>query len=602
MRQLARETYQLLKTNFKNLLIFEVVYRLITGAIFLQILNYALRFALRQAGYSYLTLGNAWKFLLKPWTLVMIVCVGALAILFIMVEIGGLIDAYSSAAYSLRLNPLDIFLGGIQSLADEVKKKNIKLVGVVITEFTLINLYFIYRVLTHVKPLDFVIKTMLEETWGKLFCILVLGSFFLIVIPSVFVIHGCMIEQKSFQSSINRSLDILKGRMRKTVFRLVVCQILVVLGVIASYMLCVVFAGILVVLFVEKNLEFAFLMEACERIEWVLLFTAGVVTCMIHFAAVTVQYYQYNNRMQHHKERWNFNYSSAKALSKKKLAGAMAVVIAGAGILCLFDTAYNGNVFTKSMAVVTEITAHRGSSKAAPENTMAAIVAAVEELADRVEIDVQETSDGVVVLSHDSTLKRVAGINKKVGDLTCAELQELDVGSWFSQEFAGEKIPTLAEVMEYSKGKIDLNIEIKNLGNDSRLPEKVMELVKEYDMKEQCVITAANIQYLYRIKGMEPEMKTGYILSAAYGNYYSDELVDFISIRSSFVTDSMIQKSHEAGKAIHAWTVNNRSEMERMKVLGVDNIITDYPVQVREVLYQEEATESLLGYLRLLLE
>ena len=78
--------------------------------------------------------------------------------------------------------------------------------------------------------------------------------------------------------------------------------------------------------------------------------------------------------------------------------------------------------------------------------------------------------------------------------------------------------------------------------------------------------------------------------------------MDFISIRSSFVSGKLVEAAHEKGKAIHAWAVNNKSEMERMKMLGVDNIITDYPVLAREIVYRERATETLFEYLRLVLK
>lgn len=600
MRQLAKETFQLIKINLKNLLLFEMVYRLITGPIFLQLMNYGLRFSLRMAGYSYLTLGNVGRFLLNPWTIVVIFGISVIGLLLITVEIGSLITAYSSAAYSLRLNPLDIFVGGVQNLIDEIKRRNIKLIGVIFVEVALLNCYFIYRVLTHIKPLNFVMKAMLVEPWARTLVVIGIGILIVIAIPSAFALHGCMIEQKSFQDSMNRSKDLLKGRGIKTVFRLVSCQIVLIVVFLLVRLLCVVFAAVLVVLFVDKKLEFAFLMEVCDRIEWVLLFIAGVTSGLIHFAAVTVQYYQYNNRMQREK-RWDFNYSTINIPRKKGLLLGMAAITLASG-LCLFDTAYNGNVITKALVVETEVTAHRGSSKTAPENTMAAVVAAVDEMADRVEIDVQASADGQVVLFHDTSLKRVTGVNRKVSDLTYEELLKLDVGNWFSVDYQGEQVPTLEQIMEYAKGKIDLNIEIKNQGNSSLLPEKVLELVDQYEMQEQCVITATNLNYLKRIKEMQPGIKTGYILSAAYGDYYSNEYIDFISIRSNFVTDNLIEKSHELGKTVHAWTVNNKDEVERLKVLGVDGIITDYPVFVREVLYREETTENLLEYLRLFLK
>lgn len=599
MRTLTKETYQIIKLNTKNLLMFEVVYRLVTGSLFVQALNYGLRFALRMAGYSYLTMGNLGRFLMKPWTVLVLLGLLILGAAFLMMEAGSLVTAYSGAAYSRKIGPVDIFLGGISNLGFLVKGRNIKLTGVIAIEMFLIHSFYIYRILTHVKPLDFMMKEMLKEPWAKLLLIAVMVLFLLIAIPSTFAIHGCMIEQKSFRDSMNRSRDLIQNRRGKTVFVLVLNQLLVIAAVVLCYLLCVVIACVLVVLLADKKMETAFLIEVSAKLEWVALFLGSAVSSLVYFACVTVEYYQCSSRVNH-APRWNFNYGQGRTVSKKSGLAVLGVV-AAASCLCLFDTAYNGNDITKAMAVETGITAHRGGSQSAPENTLEAVEAAVEELADYAEIDVQESADGVVVLCHDATLKRTAGINKKVSELTYEELEALDAGSWFSGKYAGVRIPTLNQVMDYAKGKIDLNIEIKNQGNASQLPEKVLSLVKDHEMQEQCVITSTNLNYLRRIKELQPEIKTGYILSAAYGNYFTDDAIDFISIRSSFVTEEVMKKSHEAGKTVHAWTVNQREELERMRVLGVDNVITDNPVMAREILYREEAAESLLEYLRLLL-
>lgn len=237
----------------------------------------------------------------------------------------------------------------------------------------------------------------------------------------------------------------------------------------------------------------------------------------------------------------------------------------------------------------------------APENTLAAVEAAIEEMADYVELDVQMTKDGVMVLSHDATLKRVAGVNRTIASLTWEELQDLDVGSWFSPEFAGERIPRLEEILEFCRGKINLNIEIKNVGKDSPMPEEVARMIRERGMETQCVVTSTSLGYLERIKLLVPEIRTGYILSAAYGDFYFNEKADFISIRASFVNRQVVERAHEKGMGVHAWTVNAKSEMERMRVMGVDNLITDYPVLAREIVYREEATETLLEYLQMVL-
>ena len=122
-------------------------------------------------------------------------------------------------------------------------------------------------------------------------------------------------------------------------------------------------------------------------------------------------------------------------------------------------------------------------------------------------------------------------------------------------------------------------------------------LDREYGMEEQCVISSVRLSYLQRVKEACPELRTGYILPAAYGRYYENEYVDFISIRSSLVTRRLVEAAHEAGRAVHVWTVNSRADLEAMRLLGVDNLITDYPARAREILYEETAPGTLLDYL-----
>ena len=113
---------------------------------------------------------------------------------------------------------------------------------------------------------------------------------------------------------------------------------------------------------------------------------------------------------------------------------SIAGIMTGMGMV---DGAVNGTFLASSVVVRTEITAHRGSSLSAPENTMAALLAAVEEMADWAEIDVQETMDGVAVVCHDENLRRIAGVNRNIKDMTFQELLNVDAGSWFPGNMRG---------------------------------------------------------------------------------------------------------------------------------------------------------------------
>ena len=601
MKKQIKEIYQMIRGNLRSLLLFEFFFRFIAGTLLVQVGTRGLKFCLDRAGYSYLTLANAWKFFLHPWTMLFILVMAVLALFLNMIEIGGLVTAFSGAAYFCHPTLWEIFSGAFEKVRDELRHKNYRLFGMGMISTITVNLFYLYRIFSRIKPVNFVIKELLDQPLAVSVSLLVFLLFLALLFPAFFVFHGCMIGQKSYWDSRFESMELLKGRWAQIIGMVALLEAWLIILFLAVYYLSVFLMAVVTVLFVKEDLGLAFLMETTDRAEWFLVILASIFASMVCWAFVTREYYQVISRRKGRMEGWEFATAGRNVRFSKKTGLALLGLFLAMSGFFLFDAAYNGNFISKSVAVQTRITAHRGSSSGAPENTMAALEKAVEEMADRAEIDVQETADGVIVLCHDTSLKRVAGINKKVSDLTLEQIKKLDVGSWFSSEYQGEQIPTLEEVMEYAKGKIDLNIEIKNLGNSSGLPEKVIELVEKHEMQEQCVITSTNRFYLKRVKAVNPEIRTGYIISAAYGNFYSDEFIDLISIRSSFVTERMIESAHEAGKAVHAWTVNGKVEMERLKQLGVDDMITDRPVLAREILYGEEAKANLLEYLRLVL-
>ncbi len=599
MSTLTKETGKILKLNHKNALIFGILFRLAVTSLYLVILNKGLLFALRMAGYSYLTDANAGSFLMRPWTVIVLLGLAVCGILILSLETGCLLAMYQGAFYSRRLKPWEILAGGIAKLSGEVRKKNWKLGLLILADYTLSNLYLIYRVLTHVKPLNYIMSELFRQRWGFVPLVLILLAVLISVIPGLYTFHACMIEQKNFHDGYLRSWRLLRNRLVIVTVYFTACYAAAMIGLRLVYAFCELVTAIGMTLFTDRSLALAILPAACDRIELVLIFLTSLMVAIWNFGALSVQYFRFSDRPLKREE--SFDYSQ-KGYVNRRVPALIIAAAAAISLFSLFDVVRNGSAITGDIFNEIHITAHRGSSRKAPENTMAAMKKAVEDMADFVEIDVQETADGVVVLGHDDSLKRVSGINRSIGSYSFADLEILDVGTWFSSDFEGERIPALSKVMEYCKGRISMNIEIKNLGRDSDLPDKVAQLIEEYQMKEQCVVTSTRISYLNRIKELDPEIRTGYIISAAYGDYYSSDNIDFISLRSSFVSERLVKAAHEKGKAVHAWTVNSKSEMERMKMLGVDNVITDYPVLAREIMYREAAAETLLEYLRLVLK
>ncbi|WP_312502375.1 glycerophosphodiester phosphodiesterase [Lacrimispora sp.] len=599
MSILTKDTWKIIKFNQKNAFVFELLFRLVTMTLYLLLLNKGLLFALRMAGYSYLTAANIGYFLVKPWTILITAALTFIGILILTLETGCLLTLFEGAYYSRKLKLGEILAGGFIKLAHEIRRKNWRLGLLILADYGLVNLYLIYQMLTHVKPLNFVISEILNKPVGKMSLAILLMLLLAIVIPGVYTFHACMVEQKSFRDGYFRSLWLLRRRIFKVVILLTIYYAVTVVGLWLVYSFCVLIAAVGVTLFTDNSLALAILPAACDRIELVLIFLTSIFFTVGNWGALSVQYFSFTSNFA--KRSKSSDYSGSR-YGDRKLAALFMAAAAAFSLFSIFGVVRNGSAITTDMLSMIQITAHRGSSREAPENTMAAMAKAVDDLADFVEIDVQETKDGVVVLGHDISLKRVTGINRNVSSYTFEELRHLDVGKWFSADYEGERIPSLEETMEFCKGRININIEIKDLGSRSELPDKVRELIEKYQMKEQCVVTSVRLSYLSRIKELDPDIRTGYIISAAYGDYYSSDAIDFISLRSSFVSERLVESAHKKGKAVHAWTVNNKSEMERMKMLGVDNIITDYPVLAREIVYRQAATESLLEYLRLVLK
>ena len=353
-------------------------------------------------------------------------------------------------------------------------------------------------------------------------------------------------------------------------------------------------------IFADRSIELALALTISRGIDIAALAVVSAVSCCLNAGALTFLLYRYEDE-KYLTEIPPYRYSFPAGL-RKVTTILLTACLTVSGILYAYDRIHSGAIAAARGAISeSKITSHRGFSYQAPENTLPAIEAAIDSMSDYVEIDVQETKDDVVVVFHDASLKRITGQKGGLWEYTYGDLLMMDFGGWFSEEFAGTRIPTLAEALETCRGRIGMNIELKADHYSDTLVEETLRLIEEYDMEGQVVLSSTSYRYLREVKERNPDMETGYILTAAYGTYFEDGNIDFFSIRSGFVTGKLVDSAHAFGKKIHAWTVNTRGELNRMKRLQVDNIITDRPVLARETLYQEEDTENLMEFIRLAL-
>ena len=232
-----------------------------------------------------------------------------------------------------------------------------------------------------------------------------------------------------------------------------------------------------------------------------------------------------------------------------------------------------------------DIIGHRGAGGVAPENTRAAIERAISAGAQWVEIDVQETADGEVVVIHDSDLMKIAGVDLKVWDATLEEITVVDIGSSFDQKFHDERVPTLREILDLCKGRVGIIIELKSYGHGQMLEQRVIDLVEASGSVDEVQCMSLKAEIVSRLKTMRPQWRVGLLLSLAVGDVRKIE-ADFLAVNARFATSQMVQKAHEADKLLYAWTLNDPVSVSKMVGRGVDGVITDYPDMARQVLVE----------------
>lgn len=222
------------------------------------------------------------------------------------------------------------------------------------------------------------------------------------------------------------------------------------------------------------------------------------------------------------------------------------------------------------------VTAHRGDSENNLENSLSAFAAAIQEKSDFIELDVHETKDGYLVISHDDNLKRLSHKNIIIGKTNYEDLKNIDLGK-------GIKITTLDEVLKLCKDKVKVNIELKITKYDKDFVSKVIEVVKDHDMVKDVILASSDLNTLKKIKKIDSNLITVYILDKV--NILEDkEDVDIYSVEQSYVNDLLVEQVHQLKKKIFVWTVDSEYATQEFSKMNVDSIITNNPTYIKEVL------------------
>ncbi len=233
------------------------------------------------------------------------------------------------------------------------------------------------------------------------------------------------------------------------------------------------------------------------------------------------------------------------------------------------------------------IVAHRGASGHAPENTLAAFRRAVELGVTFIETDLQLTRDTRLVAIHDDTLDRTTNGHGPVHRLTRAEVRELDAGSWFGPQFAGERIPTIQEILAFAReSDVIFYLEIKP-GNTWGVEHALVGALREAGEAARVIILSFDAAVLEAVRELDATLMTGLLTERPDARAVERALragARQLAPRGDAVTAELLEQAREADLQVVTWTINDPAQMRALAAAGVDGIMTDYPDRLASVL------------------
>lgn len=585
MFTLLRNSIKVFKNTYKKLLVFQLVYMALTSFIFVPSIAYIFNRILWSMGSESLLNKEVLKIGLRYEGILGIIIICVIIVVVMFIEFGVIIIISQKRYYNQDVSISDSI---ITTFVKTPKLFSFGILQLVLLFILIIPLIDSPLLSTFSENVNFQIFFNSNLERSNLFWLLYAIVFLIIlyiILRWIFTLHFIIIENKSARKAIKSSLALTKKNKTRIVFNLLLFNI-IVFGIGIALISSIVFIPSYFNISTQTNLLGNYLITLSSYMTIILT----LLVMPINLIFITSLYYKFLDKDGTQKDILKIYSSRTLNKLEKRLAGFFQkrkyLIIL---LLILYLTVtflLNYSVTEGVLRWNVQISSHRGDSEG-PENSISSIKNAINKNVDAIEIDVQMTKDSVLVLNHDVNLKRVAGVPYKVSDLTYNKLLRIDIGSNYSKEYEGERIPTLEEVLIEVRGKAKLIIDIKPYGSVEELATGVVRLIEKYDMEEDCYIQSFNYKLLQEVRSLNEDIRIGQILYIAAGDLSSLD-VDFYTIRQSMLSNSFVKKAHKDDREVWVWTVNSESNIKEVLKYKIDGIITDFPERVQRQLLRRK--------------
>lgn len=579
LRLIGRSIRDFRKYSAK-LLLFQLIYMLVTSVVILPVTSLLFHRVLRVVGSGSLLNGEVYRIGLSYKGLVGLTLIGLVASFTLLIQLLVLIVLIQQRIFGKEIAISDAVL--------TVLRKMPKLLGFGVFQLLLLLLLLIpfidsplsasFYALFNV-PIFLNNKVLDASYMMTAAYVVLLAGLLYSLLRWIFVLHGIVLEDLNLRQAVRESHALTQGRR----WRLFGSLLLFNAAILAATSAAVSALG-----HIPSWLNLDVLALVSQHysltVSTVLAYLLELLLLPINLFVLTRLYYALNrSRGIRARDRLNVRRSRLGRIESRivawwrELKWKRAAYVSGAAVyiaLAVFiGMRANDSLIYAKWNV--QIAVHRGDTSNAPENSLPALLSAIDKGIQVAELDVQMTQDGVAVLNHDSDLRRMTGVLKRIADMTFAEVQQLSIG--LDENGDPIRIPSLYDVLAEAQGRIKLLLDLKPNGSVSEaLAEEVVRLIREAGAEEEVRVQSFDGEVLGRIRELAPEIKIGRILFFALGDL-SNLDVDFYTIEQIMLTDFFIDKAHANGREVWVWTVNTRRDMKEVLKYPIDGVITDSP-------------------------
>lgn len=567
-----------------NLLLFELIYKSLIALLFKPLLNTIISFFIRASGYEILVNGEISEFFFSFAGISMLFIVMMLSIILIYYEFAVILLILDRSRNKEEIKLLEITELALLKLKNIIINKSIGLAFYILFLIPILNIGIQSSLMPTLSIPDFITGELTKYPGSiPLFSVLIIASIYLFA--KLFIVLPIMIfSDKSFKEASKISFKTITGESFQIVFLIIMAMVIWVTFTYLPFILL-------------ENVEFILLriLRTGSNI------SMTIFTLLISPFILSISLESYNSyikagglKRQEMVEEIELGYFGRKLwflleiilvfvqsfISKLgkhiKIVGVLIVIVIGAFNIYAEESIQP--IYDEQLLI-----GHRGGEYGV-ENSIEAILFAGLNGADYAEMDVLLTRDNIPVVIHDNNLKRLGDTDENISDLTLAELKTITIKGGGKES----KIPSLEELSREVKGKTKLLLEFKTHGKEkASIVDQTIKILEREGILEETIFHTSEKELIKEMNEKYEDLTIGYVFIGKLGSFTANKMeemnVDFISAEESLINKKMIREVHKAEKAVFAWTINDDYKAERLLELGVDAIITDYPVEMVEL-------------------